>query len=161
MLAQLPLSPHEPPACQRARVYTYVASLCGADRARQIEQSIFTRRGNYKAACLQVMRNISKRPDISDSLDADAIAGLSAAQWRQGTPAESTHAVIEKRRRHYEEVLTKGTHQVDKLQTKDRLLQCVRCKGVQIATEQRQTRSADEGMCVFASCLTCKAKWKM
>jgi DNA-directed RNA polymerase subunit M/transcription elongation factor TFIIS len=43
----------------------------------------------------------------------------------------------------------------------DGLFQCGKCRGYNISTRQVQTRSADEGMCVFATCVDCGKKWKM
>ena len=43
----------------------------------------------------------------------------------------------------------------------DGMFQCGKCRGFNIETRQAQTRSADEGMCVFATCIDCGKKWKM
>ena len=40
------------------------------------------------------------------------------------------------------------------------LLQCSRCKEFKVTYYQRQTRSADEPMSVFATCHACGKKWK-
>jgi DNA-directed RNA polymerase subunit M/transcription elongation factor TFIIS len=40
------------------------------------------------------------------------------------------------------------------------LLQCGRCKEFKVTYYQRQTRSADEPMSVFATCHACGKKWK-
>ena len=39
------------------------------------------------------------------------------------------------------------------------LLQCETCKTYNVVWEQRQTRSADEGMSVYAMCMSCKRRW--
>lgn len=44
---------------------------------------------------------------------------------------------------------------------RDGMFQCGKCRGFNIETRQAQTRSADEGMCVFATCIDCGKKWKM
>lgn len=41
------------------------------------------------------------------------------------------------------------------------LLQCGRCKSTNVIWEQRQTRSADEGMTIIAVCVKCSNKWRM
>ena len=40
-------------------------------------------------------------------------------------------------------------------------LVCSKCKATTVAVEQKQTRSADEGMTVFCRCMACGHKWKM
>lgn len=40
------------------------------------------------------------------------------------------------------------------------MFQCGKCKGTRTTYFQMQTRSADEPMTTFVTCLTCKNKWK-
>lgn len=40
------------------------------------------------------------------------------------------------------------------------LLKCRNCKSANVVWEQRQTRSADEGMSIYAMCMACKTKWQ-
>jgi DNA-directed RNA polymerase subunit M/transcription elongation factor TFIIS len=40
-------------------------------------------------------------------------------------------------------------------------LRCRRCGNDRIAVQQKQTRSADEGMTIFCSCDTCGQQWRM
>ena len=40
------------------------------------------------------------------------------------------------------------------------LLTCRRCKGSNVDYVEKQTRSADEPMTVFATCLDCQTRWK-
>jgi DNA-directed RNA polymerase subunit M/transcription elongation factor TFIIS len=41
------------------------------------------------------------------------------------------------------------------------VLRCRKCKSTRVAVEQRQMRSADEGMSAFGMCMECKARWKL
>ena len=49
---------------------------------------------------------------------------------------------------------------VDAESAPDGLLQCRKCKSKKTQFVQMQTRSADEPMTVFASCLSCGNRWK-
>lgn len=42
-----------------------------------------------------------------------------------------------------------------------RSLRCSRCKSQNIDVQQRQTRSADEGMTIFCGCRDCSAQWTL
>lgn len=44
---------------------------------------------------------------------------------------------------------------------KDAALVCRKCNSHRITSEQKQTRSADEGFTVFFTCLDCGARWKV
>lgn len=42
----------------------------------------------------------------------------------------------------------------------ENIMKCFKCKSTDIASNQRQTRSADEGMTLFCKCNNCGASWK-
>lgn len=43
----------------------------------------------------------------------------------------------------------------------DSSVKCRRCNSTEILVEQKQTRSADEGMSVYCVCATCNNRWTM
>lgn len=73
---------------------------------------------------------------------------------------QSRHQNVTKEER-FKAMLQEKFDQVEEETSKDALLQCMNCKSNNVVWTQRQTRSADEGMSVFAMCLKCNMSWKM
>ena len=48
-----------------------------------------------------------------------------------------------------------------KLEKANSIYTCGKCKQNKVEYKQVQTRSADEGMSVFCTCLNCGNKWRM
>ena len=64
----------------------------------------------------------------------------------------------------WEELILKNRKQMDMLSDKETnvssMFKCGRCKENNCTYFQLQTRSADEPMTTFVTCLTCSKRWK-
>ena len=102
----------------------------------------------YMRACRRVMKNYK-----GERLGAKAVAARTTLQWLK-----------KKDRRHWRELCCEKMQEKQavllKFSNNKSLLQCGRCKEFKVSYYQRQTRSADEPMSVFATCHACGKKWK-
>ena len=106
---------------------------------------------------------------------ADAAARVLAICGRDCTATAAQAALSMSASEHFDATDTgRGTRQRDaeratRLERLDQIVQgctsgalvCRRCRGDNIAIQQKQTRSADEGMTIFCKCDTCGAQWRM
>jgi DNA-directed RNA polymerase subunit M/transcription elongation factor TFIIS len=102
----------------------------------------------YMRACRRVVANYTGQNltpvAVLDQTTLDWLPPLAAQEWAsvQQEAAKETQTSL--------------------LQFSDNksLLQCGRCQEFKVSYYQRQTRSADEPMSVFATCHACGKKWK-
>lgn len=64
------------------------------------------------------------------------------------------------RRKRFEEMLQEKYDAIDDVRYTP-LERCRRCGGSDVSWEEKQVRSADEGMTVFCFCRTCRNRWKV
>ena len=83
----------------------------------------------------------------------------------QGTPMDRTRRQIEAHEDRFRSMLQEKFEELEKSainsHLSEGLLKCSRCQSTQVVWEQKQTRSADEGMTIFAECLKCGKKFRM
>ena len=61
---------------------------------------------------------------------------------------------------HVAAVLSECSHVFDMFETQSTWIQCKACGSTRVSWVQKQTRSADEAMTIFAQCEKCSASWK-
>jgi len=109
----------------------------------------------YKLKFLNIQYNLQhssnfKERLISGEIKPSSVTSMSAtAMWPDGPTADAIH----KRKEQL----------VDKEKTKEEivgLFTCGKCKSKRTTYYQMQTRSADEPMTTFVTCLNCEKRWK-
>lgn len=167
-LESIPILPHEPSPKVRLNVCLALSEFTNLMYARHLEESIFIScipLHTYKSKSLELLEDLrinSAHLFETASYSPSEVMTLSPEELRFNTPNDTFHREIRSRHAMYMEILSNGVANVDKLQAEGcGLLICRSCKSSKVTTGLRQTRSADEGMSVFASCLDCNARWKM
>ena len=154
-----------PTQLQRARVITHLTTQLheDADGAERLESLLYNDASSrdYRVRCLEIIRNLEMRPDLCQGHSPEDIFAQTPQSFRIGTPTDQIFKEMSARSIRYRNILQSGVSQIERLGTGESLLMCRKCKGTHVTTEQRQTRSTDEGMSIFATCQTCKSKWKM
>ena len=67
---------------------------------------------------------------------------------------EKWHLIIEK-----EKLKLKEAYEVKQVSMSD-LIKCGKCKNNKVSYQELQTRSGDESMTIFFTCIVCGHKWK-
>ena len=162
MLPPLDLPVGSPTCTQRAHVVDTLCRFCPRPYAISLEHNIYCDGGRpYRMLALQILRNVEMAPSLCTKHTTQSLLALPLSAFREGTPIGEMHDKIESDDLGYKSVLADGMRRVESLQTQAGLLQCPRCRSTNVTMEQRQTRSADEGMSVFATCRDCKRRWRM
>jgi len=124
---------------------------------------------DYLAKVQSLVFNIKKNPALRSSVLEGKIPITKLVKMN---PAEfASQEQIEKANRLKQEVqdasrLDWDTDNLNKINdicgidTDDFLFTCGACKGTRTVSHQQQTRSADEPMTIFVTCLDCGKKWK-
>jgi transcription elongation factor S-II len=110
-------------------------------------------RSRYKHKALEVINNLKRNPAIMASTKAKDIPMLAPEEiWPEGPVAKL------KQQFHEREMIieAKKNEQLDL----NGIFQCSRCKMRTTTYYQLQTRSADEPMTTFVTCLNCNKRWK-
>ena len=160
---QIPYDEKEPSPQRRVKVCTLLSQEVGIEYARELEQSVFVSNPSmmYRVVCCEAMATIlSKESDLFVYHSPHELVTLIMNEMENPSDNPEFKKVRQKALE-YKSILEEGVKKIDNLSSGTGLLRCSRCKGVDITTDQRQTRSADEGMSVFACCRTCFKKWKM
>jgi len=112
----------------------------------------------YKQKFLQIQHNLKKSPVLKEWIlekkikTKDVIDMRPEDLWPGGPYAKTIEVGIHKQLR--KEYLTK------EIKDQEGFFKCGRCKSNKTTYFQMQTRSADEPMTVFVSCLNCDRNWK-
>ena len=115
--------------------------------------------GTYKHKFLQLQYNLRKSPELKSKIvkrlikTKDVISMNPDELWYDGPYAKRIEEKIH---------LDMRKQYVEK-EAKENLVgffKCGRCKSMKTTYFQMQTRSADEPMTVFVSCLNCEKNWK-
>jgi len=119
---------------------------------RELEKEIWRNaKGNilaYVRCCRRVIKNYK-----GERLTAKVIARRTTLQWINKSERKRWKTL------RMDKVVKKKKNLLQFSENKS-LLQCVNCKEFKVTYYQRQTRSADEPMSVFAHCHACGKKWK-
>lgn len=164
---------HEPSSEVRERVRAKLAGLCAASAyADVLEHELYVistsrtvvpgKTKRYRATVVQMVRNLERNGDhLLATYTASDLAHLDVDSLGHGTESvrlRRMHADSEQR---MAEVLQRGERGIDNLRSAEGLLHCTRCGSDDVHVELKQTRSADEGMTVFAKCNQCSKSWRM
>jgi len=112
----------------------------------------------YKHKFLQLQYNIKNSPELKRDIlrkvfKTKEIIDMKPEQlWFDGPHAKTIEEKIHKDLR--KDFLKK------EIQDQDGIFKCDRCKSMKTTYYQMQTRSADEPMTVFVSCVSCGKNWK-
>jgi transcription elongation factor S-II len=112
----------------------------------------------YKFKFLSLQNNIKKNPKLKSDLVGKKIKTIEFVNmgpeklWPDGPYAKEMEVRIHREMR--KDFLTK------ELKNQDGFFTCSRCKSKKTTYYQLQTRSADEPMTTFVSCLNCGKNWK-
>lgn len=112
----------------------------------------------YKHKFLQIQYNLNKSPELKQHIlekklkTTDVIQMRPEQLWFDGPCAKRIEDKI-----HLD--MRKQSHD-NEIKNQDGLFKCGRCKSQKTSYYQMQTRSADEPMTVFVSCLSCGKNWK-
>lgn len=173
-ITPIPWLSGEPTNFQRASVYEYFTNHTDATYALLLEESIFSQREQtpYRVLATRMIDNLGRNGDfIYKTYQAGELHALKTSCLRLGTAEDVFHESVKSKAEHYKRLLDERVSNVDKLRPTKGIMTCRNparaengervCKSIDLAWEQKQTRSADEGMCIFMTCLTCKYRWKM
>ena len=132
------------------------------ERARQINQEAAWDNHKYsniyKQKFLQLQHNVKNSPVLKGWIvdkkikTKDVIDMRPEDLWPDGPYAKTMEAGIHKQLR--KEYIN------NEKKNQDGFFKCGRCKSMKTTYYQMQTRSADEPMTVFVSCLNCEKNWK-
>ena len=111
---------------------------------------------DYEAKVRQIAWNVSVSPSLLSKYTANTLVRLDNPTLAMGTEVEQWHAKHDAgmRKQH---VLLHEEHKTDNGGS----LVCNRCHSRNVEVEQKQTRSADEGMTVYCTCTVCGMRWRM
>jgi DNA-directed RNA polymerase subunit M/transcription elongation factor TFIIS len=111
-------------------------------------------RSRYKHKLLEVVNNLKRNPDIIKTVKAKDIPMLSPIQvWPDGPMAKTEFKLKEK-----ELVIEAIKMKMD--EDYEGMFKCRKCKSKKTTYYQMQTRSADEPMTTYVTCMECSLKWK-
>jgi DNA-directed RNA polymerase subunit M/transcription elongation factor TFIIS len=140
------------PPCTRAALRAYLSGPCAAECEQEIAQASWDV-ASYTDAATRALAACGCAPE--PSAVHDALVASAAEHF------DTTEAASGRRQRDAE--------RATRLERLERIvngctagaLVCRKCGGDNIAIQQKQTRSADEGMTVFCTCDNCGAQWRM
>jgi DNA-directed RNA polymerase subunit M/transcription elongation factor TFIIS len=147
----------------RFRAARLLSSLPGAslDYALDLERVIYKQAAldpsYYDSSVKRLYYSLFHNGKSLSSFSPEELAGMSLDALCVGTDVEKWTSSFHERKER-QDVLMQESASED---VSSSSVKCGRCKSPRILIEQRQTRSADEGMTVFATCQACGLRWKM
>lgn len=97
---------------------------------------------------------------IRKTVKSKDVVHLTSDELLVDTAMDQFHKQMDMHEHRFKEMLQERFEEVEKT-SGEGLLQCGRCKSTNVIWEQRQTRSADEGMTIIAKCMQCSNEWVM
>ena len=110
----------------------------------------------YEAKVRQMAWNVKQSPVLLSTYTAKTLVYLDNATLARGTEVEAWHHTHNATMA-YQHTLLHEEHKVKH----GGPIACNRCSSCDVEVQQKQTRSADEGMTVFCACRNCGLRWKM
>lgn len=110
----------------------------------------------YLARCRRIYDNLKRIPRLTQRMrDGEFLPHDIATMKHENLCPEAWHALIDK-----EIMRNKASYEPLAVANTDRY-KCSRCKKKECSYYELQTRSADEPMSIFITCLNCGHRWKM
>jgi len=108
----------------------------------------------YAEKLKQLVFNIQIRPELKELLP-EVLVALDDAELGRGTESARWNEAYVAKKRVEKSMLAEDS------QTKSgNFFRCRACKSTNVEHQQKQTRSADEGMTIFLHCKDCDKRWK-
>lgn len=162
-LKAIPCSSCDVPPLQRMQMCLAINMYVDIEYARELEKCLCNACTAipYRVKCVELLHMLySNSKELCLYHSPNEVADLLLNGLLHPNLDERYTKMYETKIQH-KSILVEGIKQIEQMIQIKGLLQCQRCKSDDIITEQKQTRSADEGMCVFAQCRKCFTKWKM
>ena len=132
--------PHDAELCRDVESYCSAAATTSAEYTERVRHAAFNLREN-PTVTLNVVNS------SNDVLAQETLVGR-------------IHVESKNRRARFQAMLQDKYDAIND-GTFAAIIKCRRCGSEEVAWEEKQTRSADEGATVFCSCSTCKNRWVM
>lgn len=133
--------------------------------AQAVEETVFsapTSDPPYLVKISDIVGNLKRCPELTQRMDPETLGSAPIEELMLNTANHEVHRRIRETYKYYKSILAEGEAGVKSLNNGAEVLRCSHCKtGSYVAIELKQTRSADEGMSVFARCEKCKRRWRM
>ena len=136
-----------------------------------IEEAIYrqsTTHEEYTASVIRFMlaltHNMARVMSLIGKTSADNVVGMDDNTILHGTGVVRAQHRFDDREHRFKSMLQEKFEELTDNAHHDQdegLLQCKRCQSTNVMWDQRQTRSADEGMTIIAQCLACSNTWIM
>lgn len=111
-------------------------------------------RSRYKHKVLEVLNNLKRNPEILKTVKAKDIPMLDPIQiWPTGPTANAAFKLKQKE-------LDIEANKAKLEEDYEGMFKCRKCKSKKTTYYQMQTRSADEPMTTYVTCMECGLKWK-
>lgn len=124
-----------------------------AEYTALVVRMLFALSHNREGVMRLVQRTSAER--VLEMDDAALLEGTGVARAQEQLD-DREHRFKSMLQEKFEELTDKERHEEG-----EGLLQCKRCQSTNVIWDQRQTRSADEGMTIIAQCLSCNNTWSM
>lgn len=161
----LSLASDEPCSKKRCNAILLLSQFCDHAYAKMVEETVFSSSTNdapYIVKISDIIANLKRSPSLTQQMDPTSLGSAPVESLMINTANHEVHLRIRETYKYYKSILLEGEAGVKSLNNGAEVLRCSHCKsGSYVAIELKQTRSADEGMSVFARCEKCKRRWRM
>lgn len=113
----------------------------------------------YKSRFMGLMNNIKRNPDIINRIKNGELKSSKIAEYPPDVLEPNglwSKTKLERRKRELDREQANAQRDADYVG----LLKCGKCKSLKTTYYQMQTRSADEPMTTYVTCMNCQHKWK-
>lgn len=142
-------------------LYNWTVRTCFRDRiARFWSNPKFRYRYTTRALSLCFNLRHPRNPELGDRVRAGEVSVKALANMTPREMFPRLYEELEERRRAEKERLRKKKGKKEEEEVPDGLLTCRRCRSKKTVYMLAQTRSADEPMTAFVTCLACGNRWK-
>jgi len=143
---------------RRGRALKLLCQCMNSRDAWNVEHAIYVSMAksvfpDYEAKVRQIAWNVYASPTLLKQHDVHTLVLLDDTELARGTEIEAWYV-----KRHQDAL---RQHDLLHFRGESGALKCNRCHSRNVQVDQKQTRSADEGMTVFCTCSTCGMRWKM
>ncbi len=151
----------------RSKLNSYVPEL-----GRNMEKSIYNSTGKivpnvksrnfvpyYKSKYIGILNSIKRCPELVDRIKNGELKASKIAEYSADVLEPNGRYAQTKMKLQQKEIeIEKNKARADEAYSG--ILKCGKCKSMKTSYYQMQTRSADEPMTTYVTCLNCQQKWK-